>query len=413
MALTASIGRSLNPLSNAVTGGLIPAANVIVNVASWADALEPRRTPVLSKCGTGPAVDAIKVEWGQSYHTPVSGTIPGALTNVATSVTLAAGNGKFVQKWHVIEIIDYVAGTTRLDYTTREEIGVSTLPDGTDTITVTRGNGSGTGVAHAAGAYWAVCGVAMPYNTDFELSPFVRGDRLFNHPQRFYGMVGADVAARNTPTYETKGDQMLKDLKEQTMLQKWYLERALVSGTRLTGDAATAAIPHKFGGIDYFITNHSGRVNNLGGRTLSAYDLEDVVRAMFKDIDDGGTKTLLMGPDTASIFDSLLNPLRQATMSDSKMNLVTDSIKFRFGTLEIVPTQHMPEGIILFVDFKDIKVHPYKGCSWSTKTIATAGPYDKMAIWGDYTVTVDRVSRMGKVWNFDTNLANYPRREFF
>lgn len=418
MATTNSVGKILNPLSTSVTGGVVPAANVIIDVGDWADAIEPRRTPVLTRCRKGKAVNAIKHEWGQSYHTPISGTINEALDNSETAIDLASGNGAYLQPWMVIEIIDYISGTTRLDYSTREEIVVRSV-DGTDTIpAVQRGAGGTTAVTHNSGAYWAVCGVALPYSTDFQLSPFTRGDRLYNFPQRFYGEVSADVAARHTPDYENRSDVLLADLREQTMLQKFYLERAIVSGGRQEGNAngtptTTTQNPYKLGGIDYFVTNHSGRVENMSGRTLSAYDLEDVLADMYKEVDDGGAKTLLMGVDTARIFDTLLNPIRQATVKDASINLMVDELKFRWGVVEIQATQHMPEGSILFVDFKDISVHPYAGCNWSTKTIATDGPYDKMAIWGDFTLEVKRVNRMAKLHNFNTDLTAYPRKEWF
>lgn len=417
MAVTRNIGQRLNPVSSSVTGGLIPSANVIVKIDSWADALEPRRTPILTRCKTGKAVDLQKFEWGQNYHIPLTGTLGASLNNSATTVTLSAGtfpvgNGASLQKYHVLEIIDYVAGTTRLDYSTRELVLLTDDPDGSTTLTnVKRGFGT-SAVAHNDKAYWGIVGVAMPYNTDFTMSPIIRGDRIYNVPQRFFGMVGADVAARNTPQYGIEGDPMLFDMKETTLNLKHLLERSLVSGQRYESTNAGTE-PSAFGGIDYFVTNHSGRVNDLGGRTLSAYDLEDILRDMYKEIDDGGAKTMIMGPDTASIFDSLLNPIRQATVTDSSVNLVVDSVKFRWGQLEIMPTQHLPEGQILFVDFADISVHPYKGCAWSTKTLSTDGPYDKMAIWGDYTVKVDKPQRMGKIMNFNTDLSAYPRKEFF
>jgi hypothetical protein len=134
---------------------------------------------------------------------------------------------------------------------------------------------------------------------------------------------------------------------------------------------------------------------------------------MYKEIDDGGAKTLLMGVDTARIFDTMLNPIRQATVKDSSVNLTINTINFRWGQVEIQHTQHMPEGSILFVDFSKIRVLPYAGCNWSTKTIATDGPYDKMAIWGDFTFEVTQVNRMAKLHNFNTDLAAYPRKEYF
>lgn len=415
MAATTSPGTSLNPLSSAVSGGLIPAANVIINVSSWADPLAPLLTPVSNRCQKGAAWDQVKEQWGQSYRTAVSGTINEALDTTETAIDLQTGEGNLLYPYAVVEIIDFVSGSsTRLDFSTREEVIVLTT-DADGILTSLRGNGSGTGVTHNDGAYWAVCGTAMPYNRDFSLSPFTRGDQLFNHPQRFYGMVGADVAARNTPTHETKGDPLLKDLEEETVRQKFFLERSVVSGERLTGDGVdgAAGIPHKMGGIRYFIENHSGRVNNLGGVTLSAYHLEDIIRDMYKEVEDGGAKTLLMGPDTATIWDSLFNPVRQATMKDTSATLHVDKLNFRWGNLDLMHTRHMPEGEILLVDFKDISLHPYKGTSWSTKTIATGGPYDEIAIWGDYGLKVDRVTRMGMLTNFNADLNAYPRREFF
>jgi hypothetical protein len=202
------------------------------------------------------------------------------------------------------------------------------------------------------------------------------------------------------------------------MLQKHYLERAIVSGGRQEGDAngsptTTTQNPYKLGGIDYFITNHSGRVTNMSGKTLSAYDLEDVLADMYKEIDDGGAKTLIMSVDTARIFDTLLNPIRQATVSDSSVNLMVERMKFRWGEVEINATQHMPDGSILFVDFSDIFVSPRKGGNWSTRTIATDGPYDSMAIWGEFTLECRKVQRMAKLHNFNTDLSAYPRREWF
>jgi hypothetical protein len=36
-----------------------------------------------------------------------------------------------------------------------------------------------------------------------------------------------------------------------------------------------------------------------------------------------------------------------------------------------------------------------------------------MAIWGDFTLKVNRPQRMARLYNFNTNPASYPRREFF
>ena len=419
MAVTNSAGKLQNPFSTSISGGTVPAANVIVDVGSWADALEPRKTPILSRAKKLGAVEHMKHEWGQSYHRAITGTIGEALDNSETDLTFSSGEGKLIQPWHVIRVIDWVSGsTTRLDYSTAEEIVIK-AHDGSDTSSVVqRGAGGTSAVSHSSGAYFEVIGVAMPYNTDFNLSPTVRGDRLYNYSQRFYGMAGADEIARHEPDYENKTDILLADLKEETMLQKFFLEQALVKGGRQVGDAAnttttgSTSVPFKTGGIDYFITNHSGRVVNMGGATLSAYSLEDILADMYKEIDDGGAMTLMMSVNTSRIFDTLLNPIRQATVSDSSVNLVLDKIKFRWGTVDIQPTRHLDDGSILFVDFANIGYYPRKGGDWKTKQLSTDGPYDKTAIWGEFGVKVDKVTRMAKLWNFNTDLAAYPRNEY-
>jgi hypothetical protein len=167
------------------------------------------------------------------------------------------------------------------------------------------------------------------------------------------------------------------------------------------------------GGIDYFITNHSGRVVNMSGATLSAYSLEDILADMYKELEDDGAMTLLMSPNTARIFDTFLNPIRQATVTDNSVNLVMDTIKFRWGTVEIQPTRFLDDGSILFVDFSKIGVYPRKNGNWSTQDIPTDGPYKKKAIWGEFGVRIEEVTRMAKLHGFLTDLTAYPRNEYF
>ena len=421
MAITGTIGASLNPLSG-VTGASISSDHLIPDIAAWAEAIDPEETPIWTKCKKIGAHDQDKLEFGQSYRRRMEGTIAEALDATETAIDLTAATGtqgdiNSLKKWNVIEVIDYAAGSTeRLDYTTREEMLVDTLPTTTNTVTVKRGNNlGGTGVTHESGAYWAVCGTAMPYNKDFELSPTVRGDKLYNRFQRFYEMCESDIAARNTPTYEIKGDALLEDFKRATQRMKWEAERTLVSGQRVDGNAAAGdlALPPKMGGIDYFITNHSGRVTNLAGVTLSLYHLDDILRDQYKKTTAGGGTTMLMSIDTATMLDSMLNPARQGTLQDTSANLYLETIKFRLGQLEIMQTQHMPNGTILFVDFKDISIVPYKGCQWQDRVVPSNGPYDKLAIWGQYSVMIERVTRMAKLHNFNQDMAAYPRSEYF
>jgi hypothetical protein len=419
----------LNPVSDAIAGGRMPSGNVIINISGWADAQERQQTPILNRVGTGEAVNSIKFEWGQSFLTPVEGTLGAATSASSTEITFydsdhAAGGSKLLTPWMVVEIVPYLdTGRTRLDYANREEVIIRTI-GGSDVATVIRQNGGGsvgTWAVHADNSYWRIIGVAAPYNRDFVMSPYTRGSRIYNHPQRFMGMVGADVAAQNTPDYEFSGNRMLDDFKKETARQKYFLEQAIVQGTLLEGNnfdvpagSDTTVIPYKMDGIDSLITKHSGNVTNLGQDRLSPWAIEAIMREQMKTMVDGGAKTILAGIDTSMIFDMLLLPMKgNAGLNETEINIMTSRFKTRHSTIEFDETHHLREGVLLMVDFSDIKLHPYKGCSWSTKVVHTAGPYDQKAIWGDYMLTAQRLQRMAKIHNFTVDLDAYGRRAFF
>jgi hypothetical protein len=418
-----------NPVTDAISGGRMPAGNVIVNVSGWADAQERQNTPFLSSVKMGPEVHALKNEWGQSFLTPVEGILGAATTNNSADITLhditgTSGGSKLVTPWMVLQITPWLdTDQTRLDTENAEEVIVRSI-GGSDVVTVIRDNNatsSGSWPVHADNSHWKIIGVAAPYNRDFVMSPYTRGSRIYNHPQRFMGMIGADVAAQNTPDYEFSGNRMVDDFKKETLRQKYFLNQALLEGQLLEGNnfdvpagSDTTVIPYKMDGIDSLITKHSGRVTNSGQERLSVWDIEALMRDQFKDLVDGGAKTIMAGVDTSSVFDGLLNPFKsQAGLNDTTATMMTDSIKLRWGTISFEMQHHLNEGKLLFVDKSDCSVHAYKGCSWSTKIVQTAGPYDKKAIWGDYTFKANRLQRMAKIWNFTVDLDSYGRRAFF
>lgn len=415
--MTASIfnNKVMNPVPAARTGGTIPTGNEIISVAKWVDALEPRKTEILDRIKkSGFTVESLKYQWGQSYRLPFSSTTTAVLDATETAITLVANEGKFFQYAAVLEIIDYKTNG-QLDMTTREEVWVATMAD--TAPVVVRGNMSGTGVAHAAGAYVGQIGTALPYATEFKLTPVYRGDQLFNYPQRFYAEVAADKAAQHTPTWEHKSNILYSDFEDAASYQRWLLEQTVVLGTRFEGDgngqfAATTQKPYKMGGIDYFITNHSGRVVNLNGGKLTTSSFESILREMYKEIEDGGSKTLLMSADAAAALDTIITPFRIADEKTTSMTLFTEKLKFRWGTLEIMPTQHLKGDVIYFVDFDKMAVVPYAGCDWSTQEMPVNAPVDMRAFWGDFCFLMEAPHSMAKLYNFTTDLRLYPGQNF-
>ncbi len=420
---------SLNPVGDDRAGGRIPSGNMPINISGWADELERQDTPFLSRIKSGSAVNGIKNEWGQSFMTPIEGRLGAATTASSDEITLydengSAGGGKLVTPWMVLELVPYLdAAKTRLDTTAKEQVIIRYVTG--DTAKVIRDNNAssqGSWPVIATGSYWRIVGVAAPYNRDFVMAPYTRGSRIYNYPQRFMGMVGADIAAQNTSDYEFSGNRMTDDFKNEVRRQKVFLDRALLEGKMLEGNnfdvpvgADLDVLPYKMDGIDSLITKHSGRVTNLLQNRLSPWDVESLMRDQFKDIGgDGGAKTILCGVDTSSVFDYLLLPFMGGFGPNTKsISLEVTSFNTRFGKIEFQMMHHLEEGKLLFVDMSDISLHPYKGCSWSTKVVHTAGPYEQKAIWGDYTMKADRLQRMAKIHNFTVDLDAYGRRAYF
>jgi hypothetical protein len=75
----------------------------------------------------------------------------------------------------------------------------------------------------------------------------------------------------------------------------------------------------------------------------------------------------------------------------------------------VVPTRWVPEGIILGVNVDHLSIHPYEGMDWTEKEHSTDGAYLWRSIYGKFTLKVLAPETMFKLWNFDTDLANYGR----
>lgn len=405
MATTLRAG--LNTYPTSVTGGTIPDANKILEVADWAMALEPRRTPLLTDIGFGPAIDQKPFYWGQSKRTAVQTHLAGAHNNSTTTLTVTSGTGVILQKWMVLEIINFIAGSSTLYDLTRREIVIVTGEPSGDTATIARGQSGTSAIAHDDLAEVNVIGTAEPELQFHTIGPVTRGTQQYNYVQRFQEGVKADIAARNMPTWENKTDAMLADFEEAQLKQKYLLEMAIWKGGRQAGDPSTP-LPATMGGLDTFITTN---VTNLSGAKLTPRVLEAELRDLAKSVENGpeGLR-LLMSYDTAAIFDSLLNPIREATANDTTATLYTDSVRFRFGKFDIGVSHNCPNGVIYGVRTKNMKVRPFKGANWHVSQIVgkdNGADHDQMFISGDFTLTVEREAEMFKLYGFSQDFDQY------
>jgi hypothetical protein len=369
-------------------------------------ALEPRVTPLLSDIGIGPAIEQRPFYWGQSKKVAVSTALQGALTNNGTTLTVTAGTGVILQKYMVLEILNYVPGTTLTDPTRREIVHITAEPSG-DTATIARGQSGTTGIVNDDLALVTVIGTAEPENQNHTIGPVTRGSQQFNYVQRFQEGVSADIAARNMPTWEFRTDVLVKDFELAQKKQKFLLEMALWRGGRQAGDPTTP-LGATMGGLDTFITTN---VYNLASAKLTPRLLEASLRDIAKNTEQGpeGIR-LLMSYNTAAIFDALLDPIRMATASDTNATLYTENVRFRFGSFAIGVSHNAPDGVIYGIRPEYMSVRPFKGLNWHVSTIMGKDhgtDHDQMFVSGDFTFVLEREASMFKIYGFSQDLNNY------
>lgn len=402
---------SLNTFQTDVTGGVIPPNLVDRDFRDWADSRAPNSTPLLTKIKRGATSTNRKPEWGQSYRAPVVTALGAALASGlgATELTVATGYGALYQRYDVLRITNYINDdptTNRLNYSTAELVLVAE-DDPDDTIIVARGQASSLPIAHHAGAHVEKVYTAMTENSNYKLNPVGRGKTYWNSFQRFQASVRADRAAQHTWTFEYQSNPLDKDLAEQQDLLKIQVDNALWSGRRQSGNAN---VPSMMGGVDSFITTN--RIDCAGGQ-LSVYDLDDILADLWTNYDENSAKEVWMDLNTARIWDTKLNPYRQATMSDQSINTVFNSLDLRTGNYKINFARNVPPGKIFLLDFSEIEMLTYEGMDWQVEELPTEGPYDWFGVVGEFSMILKAQETMAVIENFDTDLNSYPRREFW
>lgn len=395
---------------NTGSGGSTPAANKIVTVKTWAEALEPRRTPLLTKIGFGEALDQRPWYWGQSQRTALETTAAEAVSIGETAIDLASGAGVLCPKGTVLEFVDFIAGSsTILDQSTREIMIVDSVA--TDTVTVLKGQGGTSDAAHASGCKVFIIGSSEIENGTHSLSALSRGFQFYNYFQRFNAGVSADKAVQAMPTWEHPTNVMLADFKEATATEKVKLEMAVWRGGRQAG---STTVPALMGGIDQYLTTN---VTNLAQARLTFRLLEAELRDLARTVDGGPDGlTLLMSYNTAAIFDMAIDSIRMASASDRKVTLTMDKVEFRFGTFDIMVSHWCRDGVIYGVRPDKMKVHPFKTLDWhiSKKEGAVHGvDKDEMYISGDFTFVLTNEAAQFKLHTFNEDLTAYDGYQTF
>jgi Family of unknown function (DUF5309) len=410
LANTYRAGQTTYPVSQ---GGTVPDALIPPLFVKWANSLEPVNTPILSKIRKGKPKNQRTFFWGQSAVTPIETTLATALADgTGTTVAVKLGDGVLFQKWTKFAIYDPIAGTNPPVYDlSKKELCWCTVDPTSDSITaVARAQGGTAGIAHPVGSKIEIMGVTEPQLQDHTVSPVTTGFTYQNNFERFGGGVRIDKAARSQDTYEGSDDKLNRDMRNEQIRLNRMLERSVISGGRQPGNPATP-LPEMMGGFLSYITSN---VYNMGGPTvlLTVSKLDAAMADMWTKVDDSFTKTWLMSMNTARIFDTFLNPARQATASETTITNYVEKIRLRTGTYDFMVSRNFPDGIIGIVDLGLMELCPFEGLDWHTHTHYTDGEYDWQSQTGDFSLMVENERAMGIITGFNPSISAYPGADY-
>lgn len=399
--------RPENTYEQTTLGGTRATAAKMDVVSQWIAAIEPWETPILDKIMSGDEINQEVHQWGQSTRIPLStAVVTPPTTTAGTTFTVTSGEAEYIQEKAIIEMYAVQTGTDIPDMATYETMWVTSVDATTDTITVDRAYGT-TAKTHLAGAVVNMLGTAEEQNSEHTEASRIRGYRSFNYPQRFQAKLQADKRARNMPDWENSTDILLADFEEAMKYQKLLLERSAIRGRRVAG--VGNAKPSTMGGIDTFLATN---VVNMAGAKLGPGTLDSVLADLWLTSDAANQVEIVCSMDTARILDtSIPDTQREVRMMDTDYNNVVRTYHFRTGSFGITPTRNVPNGVIYFLNFRDIKLRPFKGLNWHVtgkEGEQNAVDHDVKAISGDFTLELLREHGMAKVHNFEGRLAQYP-----
>lgn len=417
MAVTALSAQVMNPFVGASPAN-IPTALEKPNWAAIVEKYERRVTPVtnLIKKSTDDW-DQNKIQVINRFNPFFATALSSPTTNnsqnlvMTTTATLRVGD--------ILEVADFYSGsTTAIDSMSLEYARVESITNGT-TLVATRDmdkTSSGAWPVHASGARVRKVSRASPDNTTFANTPVYRGDTRFNYTQLFESALQTTIKAKNTGSWETK-NYWLDDIENVIDELKWEREMAFITGIRMAGDSTSTPIkPFTTGGIIWQLQqNDAANIASLGGRQITVYDIDDILRTVFETHRKGPATHLLASPRTVAIWDLLINPYRDATMSDTSITLMTDTLKFRWATIKVEPTINIPDGIMVFMDPSDWEWNNYKGMDWDVVKQApkeTFKAVESWAMFGEFGILCKDIRRQVLIQGINTDLTQYAGRSF-
>lgn len=371
--------------------------NEKIDISSALDSLRATDVPLLTLIGRDslrdPAV-AVKHEWLEYDLRGQVGNLSDASANNTTNpvaVNMVAGDDV---KFRVNDIVR-VTSSTGSEEICRITVVTFGANIGVDpgTITLSRGWGGGTIVAHASGATVTLVAPALPQGSDPGLARTAGTTNRFNYTQIFEEDVVVSATEQATAHITRAGDpaQLIADHLE---IIGTNMEKTLLFGRR---SAPGALVPSTMAGLRATLSTN---VYDKAGAALTETMLSDALQ----DLWNVGAKAMVIVVNSIQKrrIDSFMDPFRMAGYTDTRFGSIVSRYVSNFGDLDILMDRWMPTNEVLILNPSKIGFGPLSGRSLSVmKLPPPSKEYDKWQISGEYTAEV----RLEKSHAWIKNLA--------
>jgi hypothetical protein len=371
-----------------ITGTRLPtsdSANIGIDMSDSLAMLDPSDVPLLSLIGKdGLTATALKHEWLEDELRPLDTTVSGTgLNNTTDPVTfsVAAGTGVYIRAGDILLVESELLRVTSV---------------ATDSITVARGHGGSTNVAHSTS------GLPVAIIGNVNLTDAAQGgSRTTTKTGRFnYCQLYEDTIVTTTTTQAIKKWVEQNDLDAQlarALKVAWMQwERTLYLGRKVQPTSSTA------GAMDGILPVITTNAYAKAGAYLTE---EFVLQAMQDAWNKGGRiDTIVVNAFQKRQLNKFLDSQRMTTRTDRIAGSVVDTYTSDFGTADIVLSRQCPADTVLLLDRQRIKFGPLVGHPLSAAPVETSTRLKKaIQIIGQYTAETRNENAHAKITGLATS----------
>lgn len=262
-----------------------------------------------------------------------------------------------------------------------------TLVASTTTLTITRGYGSTTAVAHGATAKWLIVGMPVQHGDETITDISKVRSTAYNYCQEYKQTVKISdqlMAEAANGLHPGVPDELKYQILHRTFEIKREMNMSAIHMAR--GSAPSDSVYATMGGLRWFLTQ-TGTNHLTDCGSLSEKQVNRVYRAAFDDGGDPGD--MVGGPDQITQFAGFNAGKVRVAPSERVAGVFVEKYLTELGKeISLTVDRWMPTDEVALIDKSRIYIAPFKGRALSAEPLARIGNAQRWQITGSCTLVV-------------------------